>query len=81
MEASYEVLGDAHSDGTGSASGDEHEEEILNGEQVRGEVEGFLNTQIVQTVIATAGFLLAVIGIWGDGAVHIYSSETVVVGV
>ncbi|GKT40040.1 autophagy-related protein 33 [Colletotrichum spaethianum] len=89
MEASYEVLGDAHSDGAGSASGDdaaaaaaaEEEEEALNGEEVRSEVEGFRKTQLVQSAVASFGFLLSVIGIWGDGAIQVFQRETVIVGV
>ncbi|KAK3324362.1 hypothetical protein B0T19DRAFT_428431 [Cercophora scortea] len=70
MEASYEVLGsDVHSEGTGSASGEEPEveEEQINGEEVRVKVEAFLKKQIAQSTVAGLGFLLAVVGIWGDG--------------
>ncbi|KAF6839931.1 hypothetical protein CPLU01_01528 [Colletotrichum plurivorum] len=87
MEASYEVLGDSHSDAATSdseaaaAAAAEEEEEILNGEEVRGEVEGFKRTQIVQTAIASVGFLMSVIGIWGDGAIHVFQTQTVIVGV
>ncbi|KXH36299.1 hypothetical protein CSAL01_02669 [Colletotrichum salicis] len=91
MEASYEVLGDTHSDGAGSASGDEsssaaaaaaeEEEEALNGEEIRGEVDGFRKTQLVQSAVASVGFLLSVIGIWGDGAIQVFKTETVIVGV
>jgi autophagy-related protein 33 len=77
MEASYEVLGDVHSEGTGSASGEDVEEEQLNGEEVHGEVEAFLKTTIVQTAISSVAFLMAVIGIWGDGVAPVYG-ETVV---
>jgi autophagy-related protein 33 len=78
MEASYEVLGDAHSEGTGSASGEEVEEEaVLNGEEVKGEVDSFLKTSLVQTGLAAVGFLMAIVGIWGDGATQLYS-ETIV---
>ncbi|KAK5658249.1 hypothetical protein OQA88_2224 [Cercophora sp. LCS_1] len=72
MEASYEVLGsgsDAHSDGAASASGEELdaiEEESVNGEEVRAKVEAFLKKQIVQSTVTGLGFLLAVVGIWGD---------------
>ncbi|KAL0936529.1 uncharacterized protein CTRU02_208744 [Colletotrichum truncatum] len=86
MEASYEVLGDNHSDAasdgeTAAAAAAAEEEEILNGEEVRSEVEGFKRTQIVQTAIASVGFLLSVIGIWGDGAIQVFQTETVIVGV
>lgn len=74
MEASYEVVGDVTSEeGTGSTSGGddlEAEEEELNGEEVRGEIEDFLKAQRVQTGIASVGFLLSLVGICGDGAVQ-----------
>ncbi|KAI1382123.1 hypothetical protein F4677DRAFT_400957 [Hypoxylon crocopeplum] len=77
MEASYEVLGDSHSDeGAGSASGEELEEDI-NGEEVRSEVEFFVRNQLIQTAISAVGFMMAVVGIWGDGAVGV--SETLVI--
>jgi len=82
MEASYEVLGsDAHSEGAGSASGEELdviEEDQVNGEEVRVKVEGFLKKQVVQSAISGVVFLLAVVGIWGDGAAP---AQAVVVGV
>ena len=77
MEASYDILGDVHSEGTGSASGEEVDDEQLNGEEVRGEVEAFVKTGLVQTAVTAVGFLVAVIGIWGDGVTHLYN-ETIV---
>ncbi|ROT39808.1 hypothetical protein SODALDRAFT_331927 [Sodiomyces alkalinus F11] len=76
MEASYEVVGDvASEEGTGSASGgddfDAEEEEEFNGEEVRGEIEDFLKAQRVQTGIASVGFLLSLVGVWGDGALKL----------
>ncbi|TPX12436.1 uncharacterized protein E0L32_006848 [Thyridium curvatum] len=80
MEASYEVLGDSHSEGAGSEDTNEVEEEVrMNGEDVRGEVEGFLKRQVVQTAMTGLGFLMAVVGIWGDGAVRVFQSETFVI--
>ncbi|KAL7629403.1 hypothetical protein AAE478_000923 [Parahypoxylon ruwenzoriense] len=68
MEASYEVLGDSHSDeGNGSASGEELDEDV-NGEEVRSEVEFFVRNQLIQTALEGIGFMMAVVGIWGDGA-------------
>lgn len=61
MEASYEVLGsDAHSEGA-------DEEEMVNGEEVRARVQMFLKKQVVQTAVTAVGFVVAVVGIWGDG--------------
>jgi autophagy-related protein 33 len=88
MEASYEVLGSsvsAHSDeGTASASGEdvEAEEEVaqdINGEEVRTEVEGFLRKQLVRTAVSGLGFLVAVVGIWGDGAAQVFQNDVVLI--
>lgn len=72
MEQSYDVIGasDSHSDGSPSEENVEVEEDVqlMNGEEVRGEVEAFLKKQLVQTVVAATGFVMAVVGIWGDGA-------------
>ncbi|KAI2468063.1 hypothetical protein F4781DRAFT_283790 [Annulohypoxylon bovei var. microspora] len=72
MEASYEVLGDAHSDEGASASGEELDEDY-NGEEVRSEVEFFVRNKLIQTAVSGIGFLMAIVGIWGDGA-----SQTIV---
>ncbi|KAG8168210.1 hypothetical protein KVR01_003899 [Diaporthe batatas] len=82
MEASYDVIGgsDAHSDSASDRSSEEDAataDNNFNGEEVRGEVESFLKKQVVSTATAGLGFLMAVVGIWGDGAVG-YVSETVV---
>ena len=85
MEASYDVIGsDAHSEATLDSASDRSIEDdaaaadnSVNGEEVRGEVEAFLKKQVVSTATAGLGFLMAVVGIWGDGAVG-YVSETVV---
>ncbi|RGP64577.1 autophagy-related 33 [Fusarium longipes] len=63
MEASYEVLGDAHSE----PASDEDVEDI-NGEEVRAEVEGLTRNYLARTAISALGFAMAVVGIWGDGA-------------
>ena len=84
MEASYEVVGgsDSHSEGAGSDDLDEAAQiERMNGEEVRGEVEHFLKKQVVQTAVAGLGFLMSVVGIWGDGAVQVFQSETFVIEV
>jgi autophagy-related protein 33 len=89
MEASYEVLGSsstsAHSDeDTVSGEEIEAEEEVVaaqdvNGEEVRTEVEGFLKKQMVQTAISGLGFVMAVVGIWGDGVAQVFQNEVVVI--
>jgi autophagy-related protein 33 len=72
MESSYEVLGsDNHSEGSAaSASGgdDIDVNDVVNGENVRGEVENWLKARIVQTGVTAVAFMISVVGIWGDGA-------------
>lgn len=74
MEASYELLGEAHSDEDTSAGGEEFEEDF-NGEEVRSEVESFVRNKLIQTAVSGIGFLMAVIGIWGDGVSETYVFE------
>ncbi|OTA82806.1 hypothetical protein M434DRAFT_400904 [Hypoxylon sp. CO27-5] len=69
MDASYEVLGDSHSE-EGAASGEELEEDY-NGEEVRSEVEFFVQNQLIQTAMAGIGFMMAIVGIWGDGVLDV----------
>ena len=71
MDASYEVVGqDSNSEGT---SGEEEDE--VNGEEVRMQMEGFMTGQIVRTAIAGLGFAMSVVGIWGDGAAELVIIE------
>jgi len=72
MDASYEVVGDSHSEGT--TSGEEIDEDV-NGEEVREALKGFMTSQVVRTAIAGIGFAMSVIGIWGDGASDIVIIE------
>jgi autophagy-related protein 33 len=65
MEASYEVLGDSHSEGDLPS---ESELEDINGEEVRANVEGTARAYLVRTGFAAAAFVLSVVGLWGDGA-------------
>ncbi|KAK6865979.1 hypothetical protein PG995_002507 [Apiospora arundinis] len=79
MEASYEVLGDSHSDeGALSASGEELDEDT-NGEEVRSEVELFVKNQFMQTALAGVGFTMAVLGLWGDGAHRALSGDALII--
>ena len=71
MEASYELLGEAHSDEDTSAGGEEFDEDY-NGEEVRSEVEFFVRNKLIQTAVAGIGFLIAVTGIWRDGVPETY---------
>ncbi|KAF9765245.1 Autophagy- protein 33 [Fusarium sp. DS 682] len=63
MEASYEVLGDAHSE-----PASEEDIDDANGEGVRAEVEGLVHSYTARTALSALGFAMAVVGIWGDGA-------------
>ncbi|KAH7170975.1 hypothetical protein EDB81DRAFT_186253 [Dactylonectria macrodidyma] len=63
MEASYEVLGDSHSE-----PASEEDIDDVNGEEVRVSVEGLAKSYLARTALSGLGFALAVIGIWGDGA-------------
>ena len=63
MEASYEVLGDVHSE-----PASEEEIDDVNGEEVRVEVESLARRYMVQTGLAALGFAMSVVGIWGDGS-------------
>ncbi|KAF4123948.1 autophagy-related protein 33 [Geosmithia morbida] len=76
MEASYEVLGEEMH----VAEEEEEEEEegtvineqddyldTVNGEEIRAEALGSSRTHAVRTGLAAVGFLMSVVGIWGDG--------------
>ena len=65
MEASYEVLGDTPSE---EELDDTVTEEEINGEQLRSEMVGFAKTERIRGGISAFGFLLACVGLWGDGA-------------
>lgn len=63
MDASYEVLGDVHSE-----PASEEDLDDMNGEKVRGDVERLAKGYVVRTGVAALGFAMAIVGIWGDGA-------------
>lgn len=63
MEASYEVVGDAHSE-----PASEEDAESVNGEEVRSEVESLARGFVVRTGLSALAFAMGVVGIWGDGA-------------
>jgi autophagy-related protein 33 len=77
MDASYEVLGSSDRDSEEATSGDEVEveQEAVNGEEVRAQMEGFRQSQIIRTVIAGIGFMMSVVGIWGDGSADLVIIE------
>jgi autophagy-related protein 33 len=82
MDASYEVLGSSDRDSEGTMSGEEmeveeeeKEEEEINGEEVREQMEGFQQRHMMRTAIAGIGFMMSVIGIWGDGSTDVVLIE------
>jgi len=74
MDASYEVLGCSDRDSEGTNSEEDMDEDV-NGEEVREQMEGFMLSQVVRTVIAGIGFAMGVVGIWGDGAADLVIIE------
>ncbi|TQV97174.1 hypothetical protein V2A60_000194 [Cordyceps javanica] len=64
MEASYEVLGDVHSE----PASEEDLDEQVNGEDVRVHVQGLSRAHTVQAGLAGLAFAMSVVGLWGDGA-------------
>lgn len=74
---------DAHSEVTMDSASDhsaedanEPSEGTVNGEEVRGEVEGFLKKQVVSTALSGLAFAMAIVGLWGDGvAAHVLVVE------
>ncbi|TVY73461.1 hypothetical protein LSUE1_G005442 [Lachnellula suecica] len=74
MDASYEVLGASDRDSEGTVSGEEMEDDV-NGEEVRGQMEGFMMSQLARTAIAGVGFMMSIVGIWGDGAADVVVIE------
>ncbi|KAM3533088.1 hypothetical protein MY4038_003619 [Beauveria bassiana] len=64
MEASYEVLGDVHSE----PASEEDVDEPVNGEDVRVHVQGLARAYAIQAGLAALGFAMSVVGLWGDGA-------------
>lgn len=78
MDASYEVLGSSDRDSEESISEEEPEVEVeegVNGEEVREQMEGFRQSQIIRTAIAGVGFMMSVVGIWGDGSADLVIIE------
>lgn len=82
MEMSYDMIGtDAHGEAALDSASDLSAEDAgepavetatttttVNGEEVRGEVEGFLKKQVASTALAGLGFVMAIVGLWGDYA-------------
>lgn len=63
MESSYEVLGDIHSE-----TASEEEIDDLHGDEVRTQLESLTTSFVVRGGLSAVAFVLAVVGIWGDGA-------------
>lgn len=65
LDASYEMLGDSNSD---AGVSDEGAEEDVNGEDVRAQMVSFKSLQDVRFYLSGAGFVVSLIGLWGDGS-------------
>ena len=52
-------------------SEEEIEEEEFNGEDVKEQIKEFIRSQLARTAIASIGFAMSIIGIWGDGIVPV----------
>ena len=46
----------------------EEDEAVVNGEEVRAEVDGVAKGFLVRTGVSALAFAMAVMGVWGDGA-------------
>ena len=62
-ESEYVSVGREASSGSEDVS-----ENAVNGEKVEMEMARERKVQFVRTLVAGAGFLMSVVGIWGDGA-------------
>ena len=51
----------------GKRRGDDYDSSSKNGEEVRKGMEQFQLTQALRAAISGLGFLMSVVGIWGDG--------------
>lgn len=67
MEASYEVLGDETAHETADED-DEQSIDSVSSEEIRTEAIGNARVYAVRTGLAALGFLMSVVGIWGDGS-------------
>ncbi|KAI0999472.1 hypothetical protein K3495_g8724 [Podosphaera aphanis] len=61
MDASFEVLD------TNNHSEEEFEDEEPSEDGVRSEMESFMLAQLIRTTVTGVGFMMSVVGIWGDG--------------
>lgn len=80
MEASYEDLGREDDHEADSSPTEEYlDEELVNGEDVRAALHAFTKAHVAQTAVAAFGFMMAVVGLWGDGVDKIVGSEAVLI--
>lgn len=62
MDASYEVLGDVHSE-----AASEEDLEDFNGEETRAAIDFATRDYLFRTAISGLAFATALVGLWGDG--------------
>lgn len=84
MDASYEDLGRDNDDdheaaASPTSSTADLDEESVNGEDVRAALAAFTKAHVAQSAVAALGFMMAVVGLWGDGVDKIVSAEAVLV--
>ena len=65
---SWRKLGDARGDRNGEGGYVEVEQGEVNGEKVEMEMSRERRVQRVRSLVAGLGFMMGVVGIWGDGA-------------
>ena len=53
---------------SGTSGSEDAIESAVNGEKVEMEMARERKVQLVRTLVAGSGFLMGVVGIWGDGA-------------
>lgn len=70
LDASYEVLGDNHSE----AASEEDALDDTHAEQVRAATKATATAYIVRAGLSTVAFVLAVVGIWGDGVPRVVAA-------
>lgn len=72
MDASYEVLSTSAGTSDRDSEGSEAEaEDDVNGEEVRQGVEKLVVGSATKALLSGVGFVMAVVGIWGDGVADI----------
>lgn len=67
LDADEEMGVKSVSSENGETSGSEHDEEDVNGEELRRAMERFRAVQGIRAGVNGVAFVMGVVGIWGDG--------------